>query len=151
MPLYRCALVSLSFSAIKLLTLASVLTIDGILSRSDLISDQVLPESCKILVSPARRCLQTMEALDRKYRLCPEIAPDAGMEALLQASNWPHAKGPIMLVGHQPDLGTLAGQLLFGHAVSLGVRKASVWWLASREDEATGVLRAVMSPELAPK
>jgi phosphohistidine phosphatase len=113
--------------------------------------DQVLPESCKILVSPARRCLQTMEALDRKYRLCPEIAPDAGLEALLQASNWPHAKGPIMLVGHQPDLGSLAGQLLFGQPVSLGVRKASVWWLASREDEATGVLRAVMSPELAPK
>lgn len=113
--------------------------------------DQVLPESCRILVSPARRCVQTMDELNRKYRLCPEIAPDCSYESLLQASQWPQAKGPVMLVGHQHDLGALAGKLLTGQPVAFGLRKASVWWLASRENEATGILRAVLSPELAPK
>ncbi len=113
--------------------------------------DQVLPESCKILVSPAKRTVQTAQALNRKYRLSPEIAPDAGWEALLQASHWPESKSPVMLVGHQPDLGNLVARLLGVEAGSLSVRKGSVWWLSTREDDETGLLRAVLSPDLAPK
>lgn len=113
--------------------------------------DQVLPETCKILVSPARRTVQTVEALNRKYKLCPEIITDAGWEALLKASTWPDSKSPVMLVGHQPDLGELVAHLLNVQAGSINVRKGSVWWLSTREDDETGLLRAVLSPDLAPK
>jgi phosphohistidine phosphatase len=113
--------------------------------------DQVLPDSCKILVSPARRTVQTMQALERKYRLCPEIAPDAGLDALLLASHWPESKCTVMLVGHQPDLGELAALILTGQPGSMNLRKGSVWWLGSRGAEHTAFLRGVLAPELAPK
>lgn len=119
--------------------------------RMSLWLDQVLPETCKILVSPAKRTVQTAQALNRRTKPCPDIAPDAGWQALLQASHWPDSKSPVMLVGHQPDLGELVAHLLGVQTGSLSLRKGSVWWLSTREDEETGLLRAVLSPDLAPK
>ena len=37
--------------------------------------DRQLPEGTRILVSPARRAEQTAQALGRKYKLRPELAP----------------------------------------------------------------------------
>lgn len=113
--------------------------------------EQVLPASCRILVSPARRTVQTADALGRKYRLCEDIAPDAAPEALLAAAGWPDGKGPVLLVGHQPTLGETAALLLTGTTSPLSIRKGCVWWIASREDGKGNVLRAVVSPDLARK
>ena len=55
--------------------------------------DRQLPDSSRIWVSPARRTEQTAQALDRKFKLNPAIAPMGTPEQLLELVQWPHAKG----------------------------------------------------------
>lgn len=112
-----------------------------------------LPDSCRILVSPAKRAIQTADAIGRKYKIVPEIAPSATPQALLLAANWPQRKEPVLLVGHQPTLGLVAGQLLTGLDVALNVRKAHLWWIMQREKEdgSEVFLKLMMSPEFANK
>lgn len=112
-----------------------------------------LPSRCRILVSPTVRTLQTAQALERKFRICPEIGPDALPEALLAAANWPDGKEPVLLVGHQPTLGQAAALLLTGSAQDWTVRKGNVWWIAQREREAVNLtyLKAVIAPDLVMK
>ena len=74
--------------------------------------DRQLPEGTRIVVSPARRCEQTALALDRKYRLRPEIAPGASPAQLLELVQWPFSKSPVLVIGHQPTLGRTIAQLL---------------------------------------
>jgi phosphohistidine phosphatase len=108
-----------------------------------------LAESTRILASPARRTQQTAQALGRKFRTVPALAPGAAPEALLQAARWPHAGEPVLIVGHQPTLGLLAAQLLAGAAQPWTMRKGAVWWLRlrSRDERAQVVLQVVQSPE----
>ena len=63
-----------------------------------------LPDSCRILVSPADRAQQTAQALQRKSRTVAELGPGASVSAALAAANWPDSREPVMLVGHQPTL-----------------------------------------------
>ncbi|HCY63398.1 MAG TPA: phosphohistidine phosphatase SixA [Oxalobacteraceae bacterium] len=109
-----------------------------------------LPSRCRILVSPTMRTLQTARALERKFKICPEIGPDASVEALLDAANWPDGKEPVLLIGHQPTLGQAAALLLAGNEQDWTVRKANVWWIAQRErdGESENYLKAVMAPDL---
>lgn len=109
-----------------------------------------LPESCKILVSPAARTLQTAEPLGRKLRVLPELGPGAGPGEVLRAANWPNGREPVMVVGHQPTLGQVAALLLAGAPQCWEIRKASAWWFVQREpgDPASLYLKAVMAPEL---
>jgi len=113
-----------------------------------------LPDSARILVSPATRAQQTAKALaaagHRKLRTVDEIAPGADVQDVLAAADWPHAKTPVVIVGHQPTLGLVAGQLLAGEALEWSVKKAGVWWLSARERDGTQqtVLRAVINPDL---
>lgn len=109
-----------------------------------------LPSRCRILVSPTVRTLQTARALERKFKICPEIGPDASVEALLDAANWPDGKEPVLLIGHQPTLGQAAALLLAGNEQDWTVRKANVWWIAQRErdGESENYLKAVMAPDL---
>ena len=112
--------------------------------------DRNLPESCRILVSPATRTLQTVEALGRKYKVHPELAPDKSAEDLLRAANWPDSREPVLIIGHQPTLGLVASQLICGQPQEWSLRKANVWWIAQRErgDITTNYLKAVIAPEL---
>jgi phosphohistidine phosphatase len=113
-----------------------------------------LPDSAKVLVSPATRAQQTARALadvsHRKFRTIDEIAPGASVRDVLDAADWPRAKVPIVIVGHQPTLGHVASSLLAGEVQDWSVKKAGVWWLSSRErdGEEQTVLRAVISPDL---
>jgi len=108
-----------------------------------------LPESTRVLASPALRTRQTAEALGRKHKLVPELAPERTVTELLEVARWPDARGPVLVVGHQPTLGLAAAYLLAGIAQPWAVRKGAVWWLRSREREgrAEVVLHAVLSPE----
>jgi phosphohistidine phosphatase len=112
--------------------------------------DRNLPDSCRILVSPAARTLQTAEALGRKFKIHPDLAPDQSPQALLAAANWPDSREPVLIVGHQPTLGLVAAQLIGGQTQEWSIRKANVWWIARRErgDITSNYLRAVMAPEL---
>jgi phosphohistidine phosphatase len=112
--------------------------------------DRQLPEGTRILVSPARRTEQTAKALDRKYKIRPELAPSATVEQLLQLAQWPNAKQTVLLVGHQPVLGQAIAQLLGLTASECAVRRGAVWWLRHREREgvASTVVVTVQSPEV---
>lgn len=111
--------------------------------------DRHLPEGTRVLCSPALRCQQTALALGRKFKLRDELAQGAGPAALLEAAQWPQARGPVMLVGHQPAMGEALGQLLRIAGGQCPVRKGAVWWLRTRErdgDDQT-LVWAVQSPE----
>lgn len=111
--------------------------------------DAHLPDTCRILVSPADRAQQTAQALQRKFRTVPEIAPGASAGAVLSAANWPDSREAVLVVGHQPTLGMVASSLLSGEETYWSVRKSAVWWLSDRgrDGGSTVVLRAVLSPE----
>lgn len=112
-----------------------------------------LPESCKVLVSPAIRTLQTAEALGRKYRIHNDLAPGADPADILKAVTWPGNKDTVLVVGHQPTLGQVAALLMTGEDLDWEMRKASAWWFCQRDagDPASVYLKAVMAADLVMK
>jgi phosphohistidine phosphatase len=115
--------------------------------------DRNLPHGCRILASPSKRTVQTAEALGRKFKILPELAPDADPRTLLAAANWPDSREPVLIIGHQPTLGQAAALLLTGIEQNWSIRKAAAWWIVQKErgDNATNFLKAIMPPELASK
>lgn len=115
--------------------------------------DQNLPNSCKILVSPSTRTIQTAQALERKFKIHPGLAPDTTPELILHAANWPESREPVLIIGHQPTLGLVASLLVTGTQQEWTIRKGNVWWIAQKErgDISTTYLRAVMTPDLISK
>lgn len=112
--------------------------------------DRQLPEGLRVLASPARRTEQTASALGRKFKMRAELLPGATPQDLLELAQWPHARGTVLIVGHQPVLGQTIAQLLELKAPHCAVRKGSVWWLRQRQrlDQSQTVLITVQSPEL---
>lgn len=117
--------------------------------RMSLWLDRQLPEGTRILVSPARRTVQTAEALARKYKIKQELAPSGSAAELLELVQWPDAKGTVLVVGHQPTLGQAVAKLLGLSAAECSVKKGSVWWLRHRQRDAQSktVVVTVQSPE----
>jgi phosphohistidine phosphatase len=113
-----------------------------------------LPDSARILVSPARRAQQTAVALaelaPRKTRTVDALAPGASAEDVLNAVRWPDAKSTIVVVGHQPTLGWVASRLLTGAEADWPIRKGGVWWFSSRDRGGIEqvLLRAVIGADL---
>jgi phosphohistidine phosphatase len=114
--------------------------------------DRNLPNSCRVMVSPTVRTVQTAETLGRKFKVLEELAPGTSPQGILEIVGWPDAREPVLVVGHQPSLGHLASLLLGGTAQGWTVRKANAWWIVAREDTTDGVsdcyLKAVMGPDL---
>ena len=112
--------------------------------------DRQLPNGVKVFASPAERTQQTVRALGRKYKTAPAIAPLANVDDLLTLVQWPHAKGCVLVVGHQPTLGQAIARLVGLNEGDCAVKKGAVWWLRYRERE-TGsqtVVVTVQTPEL---
>jgi phosphohistidine phosphatase len=115
--------------------------------------NRFLPESTRILVSPAVRTQQTAEALGRKFRTVTSLAPGASHAQALAAARWPESREPVLLLGHQPTLGQLAAYLMGGAATletpPWSIKKGAVWWLRHREREGVSevVLVSVRTPE----
>ena len=109
-----------------------------------------LPDTTRILVSPAARSEQTALALGRKYKTLDEIAPGASAESVLAAAGWPDSREPVLVVGHQPTLGEVAAMLLAGSAASWSIKKGAVWWLSNRtrDGDAGVVLKVAIGPDL---
>ncbi len=112
--------------------------------------DRQLPEGVRVLVSPAQRTLQTAMALDRKYKVRQELAPNAEPDQVLLAAGWPDAKMPILIVGHQPTLGQIIAALMGLSVQDCTVRKGAVWWLRSRLRDGVRqtVVVTVQNPDL---
>ncbi len=108
-----------------------------------------LPATTRVLVSPARRTRQTAEALGRELRIVPTLAPDAPLQALIEAARWPRAPEPVLICGHQPTLGQLAAHLLAGVEQDWAVKKGAVWWLRWRQRDGVAevTLHAVQGPD----
>ena len=108
-----------------------------------------LPDSSRVLVSPADRAQQTAAALGRKFRTVDELAPGGSVAALLAAANWPESREPVLIVGHQPTLGAVASFLLSGEEAYWSVKKGAVWWLTNRDrmGSTAVVLRVAIGPE----
>ncbi|HSV44509.1 MAG TPA: histidine phosphatase family protein [Ramlibacter sp.] len=111
--------------------------------------DRLLPEGARVLSSPARRCEQTALALGRKCKLRPELGPLGSAAELLEVAQWPHARLPVVVVGHQPVLGQALAQLLGLRHDSCPVRKGAAWWIRTRERDGhqQTVVVAVQSPD----
>jgi phosphohistidine phosphatase len=111
--------------------------------------DSHLPDTTRVLVSPADRAQQTALALKRKFRVVPELAPGASAAEVLRVAGWPDAREPVLIIGHQPTLGECAASLLAGEQRAWSVRKAAVWWLSKRvrDDTASVVLKVVIGPD----
>jgi phosphohistidine phosphatase len=100
--------------------------------------DQTLPNTCKILVSPTRRTVQTA---------------DATAESILGIVNWPEGREPVLIVGHQPTLGRVAALILTGTVQDWTIRKSAALWIGQKDrgDVSTTYLKAVMAPDLVVK
>ncbi|MFL9965433.1 phosphohistidine phosphatase SixA [Paraburkholderia sediminicola] len=110
-----------------------------------------LPDDAVVLASPATRTIQTAETLSDQYRVVRELAPNASAADVLEAAGWPTGIAQtVVIVGHQPTLGHVAAQLLGNSNASWPLKKAGVWWIASRQRDGgeQAVLRAAISPDL---
>jgi phosphohistidine phosphatase len=118
--------------------------------RMSLWLEQHMPQEVRILCSPAQRCIDTVQPLKRKYKICPELAPDQNDVALLQVAQWPDAKLPVLIIGHQPTLGHTTARLLGWSGHELSIRKGSLWWLRSRLRQGVRqtVVHCVQTPDM---
>ena len=115
--------------------------------------NRFLPDSTRLLVSPALRARQTAEALGKKARVVAPLAPGSTAIQVLTAARWPDSREPVLLVGHQPSLGQAIALLMGGEAAAQGqawaMRKGAVWWLRHRVRQGVPevVLVSVHSPD----
>jgi len=112
--------------------------------------DRQMPDGAKVLCSPAVRAEQTAQSLGRKFKVNAALAPLGTPEQMLDLVQWPHGKGCVLVVGHQPTLGKVISRLVGLQAEECAVKKGAVWWLRYRErdDAAQTVIVTVQSPEL---
>lgn len=111
--------------------------------------DGHLPQTTRILVSPAVRAQETALALNRKFKTIEALAPGASVAAVLAAAGWPEAREPVLVIGHQPTLGAVASFLLSGEESYWSIRKGAVWWFSNRDrlGSASAVLRVMIGPD----
>lgn len=104
----------------------------------------------RLIASPAARAQQTAVALGMPIETMGSIAPDATSEAIIRAANWPTNNQNVIVVGHQPTLGMVAGRLISGVEGYVSVKKGAVWWFrfSERHGESKTVLVAMVSPEM---
>jgi phosphohistidine phosphatase len=105
-----------------------------------------LPPDYTLVSSPAARARQTAEALRKKFAINTSIAPGARVRDLLEAAGWPQGKGTVVVVGHQPDLGSAAAHLAEDRRGAWDLKKGALVWFTS---DGKVALKTLHSPELA--
>ncbi|HEX4234954.1 MAG TPA: histidine phosphatase family protein [Caldimonas sp.] len=105
-----------------------------------------LPATALVIVSPAKRCQQTVAALGRAPATVAALGPGATPEALLAAAGWPSAGETVVVVGHQPTIGQAAALAMGAAGSAWQVKKGAVWWLRGSKSGAVR-LHAVRSPD----
>jgi len=118
--------------------------------------NQNLPEHTKILCSPARRCLETLSALQQlcegnltsPLKIVDFLSIESTAESILKQVVNDDSSQTILIVGHQPNLGLVIAQLLGMRESTCVVKKGAVWWLGQRSlyGKAQTYLYAVRNP-----
>lgn len=117
---------------------------------------QHLLETCEILSSPARRCLETAEALQhvsgrkKQYtvNIAPFLATDGSVAVMAAKLLNADSSQTIVIVGHQPQLGQFIAEILGMKDNACVIKKGAVWWLRQRivaSDELVGDSSAIVS------
>ena len=101
-----------------------------------------LPPDYTVLASPATRAQQTAAALGAKIVTDKALAPGASPSAIAKAAE-SHG-GTVIVVGHQPDLGRAAAELVAAARAEWPIEKGAIWWLAGEPAR----IKAVVSPDL---
>ena len=111
---------------------------------------QRLPARFTLIASPALRAHQTAQALGTPIKIEQSLAPGAAPQAIIAAAGWPEAKGAVVVVAHQPDLGRALAHLVAGAQNPWSIKKGAFWWISNRvrDGDAQVVVRAVVSPDL---
>ena len=111
--------------------------------------DRQLPDGAKVLASPALRAEQTARAMGRKFKMHSALAPLGSADELLELVQWPHGKGCVVVVGHQPTLGQVVSRLIGLQEAECAVKKGALWWLRHKDRDADGqtVVVTVQSPD----
>jgi phosphohistidine phosphatase len=88
-------------------------------------------------------------ALDRDHEVRDGLDTSSGPGDVLREAGWPDGKRNVVVVGHQPTLGEVAGRLLGKHG-DVAFRKGAIWWFATRERDGgtETILKAVLNPGL---
>jgi len=111
---------------------------------------QHLPEKYSIYSSPAKRALQTANALGVTVNVSELLSTDASVADVLKAVGWPGDEGSVVIVvGHQPTFGRVVARLVGDTDSEVSIQKGALWWIEARTKMGkTGVLvRAVTAPE----
>ncbi|MDC7700482.1 SixA phosphatase family protein [Vogesella indigofera] len=109
-----------------------------------------LPDDFALLASEALRSQQTAALFAKSYEVVPALNPDASVEQVLTAIDWPRSGKTIVLVGHQPYIGRLAATLMSEQPLLWSVKKGAIWWLSHRERHGIEQVRlkAMMTPAM---
>jgi phosphohistidine phosphatase len=99
-----------------------------------------LPRDFTVVSSPAVRAQQTAAALKAKVVNEPALAPGATVPTILGVVE--KQGGLVIVVGHQPDLGRAAAELVANLRAEWHIEKGAIWWFSR------GGIKAVVSPEL---
>lgn len=106
-----------------------------------------LPDDVRVLSSPAKRCVQTVEALGRNYKLLDALSTDSSAEAIVAACGWPEHRQPALVVGHQPLLGQVASMVLCRGRQDWRIRKAGVFWITHKSSDGLPYVKLVVGPD----
>jgi phosphohistidine phosphatase len=88
------------------------------------------PRIVRVISSPLLRARQSAQllheilGLEGRVALCDALAPGGSTGKLLEALPDVREDEALALVGHEPDLGKLAGTLLFGAPAHVAIKKA---------------------------
>jgi len=101
-----------------------------------------LPDNTEILCSPARRCLETLAALQqldgadtqhegKKYsvQIVDFLSVDSTAQTILKNVANDDSSKTLLLIGHQPNLGRVIAKLLGMNEGACVVKKGALWWL----------------------
>ncbi len=92
-----------------------------------------LPENSLLLSSAALRAFQTAQALNNskctQINVQSALNPTASLREILDCLASFSSKSNLLLVGHQPLLGRVAGHLLGLQVSDLNIKKGAIWWL----------------------
>jgi phosphohistidine phosphatase len=112
-----------------------------------------------ILSSPLVRARQTSEVLHQAFgsgielRILPALAPSGARQELYReiASLEKKRIQNLMIVGHQPSLGEIAGEIAFGssrHSIELKKGGVCIIELESVQSTPKGILIALLTPSI---